>query len=998
MSLINQFVEYLLSQEKTPSRATVKNYRADIGQFVRWYEAKYQNSFDPKSITFKTIEEYKQNRIENKESGIKDHDSSFVIHDSAISVRSAERHLSSLRKFFTFLKLEGHIPQSPFELATNDQRPTADPYRLKDFKNYLYVYNAAHLTIKNYIIDVRQFLSWAEEVAGLNESWKSEDKNLFSSLDSSLVEEYKNRLIQQEFSPLTVNRKLSSLRKYFGWAAEEKFLPSSKFKVQSSKLPNENPATQGDALRAQMTRVIETQGLPNSKYSSFAPVRLFQKLGKACGLVFDSLVTSPLVGIAKKGQYALWKIKGKPIFERITNNESRIKKKIHNSLFNIHNSSQSNSFPSGISKALYAPLSVSIRNFPWHKKAIYHLRYTRPDWYKKYHSYPITHYFHFAILVIFMSAIGFGFYNAFVSGPKSPALAVLPTAPPRLLSFQGRLTDNSDNPITASTPLRFTIYDDKTASGGALLWQEIYTVSPDSDGIFSILLGTNTAIPSTLFSQNAALYLGVTVQTTSELTPRQQLATVAYAANSETLQGLPPITALGSADAKTNTVLALDSSGNLTISGDANPAPVFQASSGQFTLSGKVLSLTTVAGTNTNVVVTPDGLGNIDLQKPLVNTSNSNNIGSAMGAVEVDDRFAILATSSGQSAFTLNQNGTGDLISASTSGVAKFTVDSSGNTTIAGNGIFSGNIGIGVTSPGSKLQVAGNITPEANGTRDIGSASLYWNNLYVNNIISGGVGLANYWQRLLGVVSPINITDSLNLGATATSSALVHLAGTAGENSWINTGNVGIGNTNPSAKFDITGSASTSANISLRGNATSHTFNVLDNGTLNFQRSAGGDAGLVTSMFIKNDGNIGIGTTSPGATLDVNGIIQLNNELKFTQQNPTIRNNYGTGSDFRFITGAYTMTLDENKLDTSSTQLYLQGISGGTVSIGDADTAGTFNISKGDGTYSIQATGSTGQMTIAGNVGIGTTSPAQRLDVLAGGGATQLRLSSDPAK
>ena len=202
--------------------------------------------------------------------------------------------------------------------------------------------------------------------------------------------------------------------------------------------------------------------------------------------------------------------------------------------------------------------------------------------------------------------------------PKNRLIVNHKLAGTRLLSFQGRLTDNSDTPIVASTPLRFAIYSDKTASGAALLWQEIYTVSPDSDGIFSILLGTNTAIPSTLFSQNAALWLGVTVQTTAELTPRQQLATVAYASNSETLQGLPPITALTSADAKSNTVLALDSSGNLTISGDANPAPVFQASSGQFTLSGKVLSLTTVAGTNTNVILAPDGLGKIDCNMPRI--------------------------------------------------------------------------------------------------------------------------------------------------------------------------------------------------------------------------------------------------------------------------------------------------------------------------------------------------------------------------------------------
>jgi len=93
-----------------------------------------------------------------------------------------------------------------------------------------------------------------------------------------------------------------------------------------------------------------------------------------------------------------------------------------------------------------------------------------------------------------------------------------------------------------------------------MLWQEVDNITPDQDGIFNILLGNNTPIPSTLFTQNSALWLGVTVGTTAELTPRQQLATVAYATNAETLQGLVPITAVGAG--QTNVVLALDSAGN----------------------------------------------------------------------------------------------------------------------------------------------------------------------------------------------------------------------------------------------------------------------------------------------------------------------------------------------------------------------------------------------------------------------------------------------------
>jgi len=35
-------------------------------------------------------------------------------------------------------------------------------HHLRDFKNHLYVYNASKLTIKNYIIDIKQFLNWLE--------------------------------------------------------------------------------------------------------------------------------------------------------------------------------------------------------------------------------------------------------------------------------------------------------------------------------------------------------------------------------------------------------------------------------------------------------------------------------------------------------------------------------------------------------------------------------------------------------------------------------------------------------------------------------------------------------------------------------------------------------------------------------------------------------------------------------------------------------------------
>ena len=55
----------------------------------------------------------------------------------------------------------------------------------------------------------------------------------------------------------------------------------------------------------------------------------------------------------------------------------------------------------------------------------------------------------------------------------------------------------------------------------------------------------------------------------------------------------------------------------------------------------------------------------------------------------------------------------------------------------------TGNITIGTTSDNSagKLQVAGNIVPEANGTRDLGSSSYRWSTVYTSDLsLSNGIG------------------------------------------------------------------------------------------------------------------------------------------------------------------------------------------------------------------------------------------------------------------
>ncbi|MDP3245290.1 MAG: site-specific integrase, partial [bacterium] len=204
-------------------------------------------------------------------------------------------------------------------------------------------------------------------------------------------------------------------------------------------------------------------------------------------------------------------------------------------------------------KVFYASLQDKIikrlEQKPRIQKIAHSLFYNRPNWYRTYHDISITNYIHLAILVIFSTALGFGAYNQFFKGTSTPLAYPTALVPPnRYLSFQGRLTDNLGNPITVSTNLVFKLYD--AASAGNTLWNAaaaVCAITPDSDGIFSTILGSTCggAIAATVFSENPNVWVGVKVATDAEALPRIQIATVGYALNAETLQGYPPSATAG---------------------------------------------------------------------------------------------------------------------------------------------------------------------------------------------------------------------------------------------------------------------------------------------------------------------------------------------------------------------------------------------------------------------------------------------------------------------
>ncbi len=107
---------------------------------------------------------------------------------------------------------------------------------------------------------------------------------------------------------------------------------------------------------------------------------------------------------------------------------------------------------------------------------------------------------------------------------------------PNTITYQGKLTNAAGAPTTVATNVVFRIY--AVSSGGTFLWTETHNgVTPDANGVFTRELGATAAFPATLFD-GSKRYLGITVGTDAEMTPRQVLNNAPYAFAVENVPGI----------------------------------------------------------------------------------------------------------------------------------------------------------------------------------------------------------------------------------------------------------------------------------------------------------------------------------------------------------------------------------------------------------------------------------------------------------------------------
>lgn len=105
---------------------------------------------------------------------------------------------------------------------------------------------------------------------------------------------------------------------------------------------------------------------------------------------------------------------------------------------------------------------------------------------------------------------------------------------PFKMGYQGYLTDDAGGPLTDVVQMTFALYPDGSTTNE--LWSEIHPAVEVTDGLFEVELGgAGNPIPDSAIhvctypACYGVVFLGVTVGTDDELTPRTQMVSVPHA-------------------------------------------------------------------------------------------------------------------------------------------------------------------------------------------------------------------------------------------------------------------------------------------------------------------------------------------------------------------------------------------------------------------------------------------------------------------------------------
>jgi hypothetical protein len=525
---------------------------------------------------------------------------------------------------------------------------------------------------------------------------------------------------------------------------------------------------------------------------------------------------------------------------------------------------------------------------------------------------------------------------------------------PGKVPIQGRLTNVSTG-VALTGPYNFTFRVYNASTDGTKLWEENQSLTVDYGGLWSTYLGNNTSLDLN-FSEDT--YIEIEINHDGDPLPRVQLTTVPYSKRTDIAANLSCVDCIGGAEINESTLVGVNAS---SFNGQA---------------SGYFLNISTPFGGDVSGTY-----GSLEVNASKIDTGTLN-------------RSFI------EDAYLLN---TGD--------------NASGNYSFDSGALYvdstNHRIGIGTSTPTVKLDVQGGVNAALNLTTPLvclnGDCRTTWPT-------GSGISSAGGWANTSSeTYSSLNVNLSNKFFYNASS------------------GYVGIGTTDPTVPLSLFSAINAPLSIDNSGGVPG--IQLYNNGTrkwviasrgtdsdnLFFSPSpistTGPNLASAAKVTIQQSGNVGIGTTSPSAKLDVAGDFEVDGSDFFV--------NSTSGSIGIGTTGP------KGALHVAGTTGITYAAAGagedglkGLVTIGDAGTSGgslvvrtasfNSNYPSGlgvDGTYASQNSvinlkaygvdsgGGYGsslaffttnglnsvneamRIDKSGNVGIGTTSPSAKLDV-----------------
>ncbi|HTK32997.1 MAG TPA: hypothetical protein VL335_00410, partial [Candidatus Paceibacterota bacterium] len=494
------------------------------------------------------------------------------------------------------------------------------------------------------------------------------------------------------------------------------------------------------------------------------------------------------------------------------------------------------------------------------------------------------------------------------------------------INYQGKLTNASNIAVAdGSYTASFSLYT--TATGGSPIWTELDNGSNKivvKNGLFSVMLGSTT--PFTGVDFNQTLYLGVTIESDSEMTPRKVIGTVPSAIVAQTLQNITP---------------------------------------GQF-FRNDIQNSTSTSSTFLNVLQSGAGkIAEFFGQSGLSVLSILSNGNVGVGTTTPGSRFAI--TGSG--------TGTGkSFIFTNSSNVEKFSINDSGTVLIPSGG---------------KLGLNSIVGQNGNSDGTSGSLSITLNNasFTLGNIGSGNYNGFSTWDFSPStntdrptILRNTRVSDSasaigfvLQTPNALTNSLATLLNVDSGTNTYFTikgSGNVGIGTTSPFAKLSVAGDAFIGGNLTATGTLTIASLNgplQANNGVVSATSSVGvlyGGTGLTTAPSY---GNILVGNNAGGYTLTATSSLGLlGTSVASSTYVPY------TGASTALDLGAHNLTAAYGNFGSNAITI---GYYSGTAAYINTDGSAMF----ANGNVNIDAAGNT--YTLA-KMGVGTNAPLYALDIV----------------